>query len=201
MEEEKEMEIGAGMGTLRGASTDLSKNLSKVPTKKRWRDDDGNIDDDDEGENEASFDDVIPSQADPMKDKNNDDSDSDNGHDEDKLEFALEEPVADAHGNEGTITDKHMSTSASSTTSTSTDIAEEEKESNVLEKSSEHKQIEVERGVEVEVEVEVGVEMGEVTNTHNSNDPDAATIDDINEERTSTEKELETDTGISKDAP
>eukprot|EP01083_Nonionella_stella_P106058 305521_1 len=52
MEEEKEMEIGAGMGTLRGASTDLSKNLSKVPTKKRWRDDDGNIDDDDEGENE-----------------------------------------------------------------------------------------------------------------------------------------------------
>eukprot|EP01083_Nonionella_stella_P290603 988791_1 len=111
-----------------------------------------------------SFDDMIPSQADPMKDKNNDDSDSDNGHDEDKLEFALEEPVADAHGNEGTITDKHMSTSASSTTSTSTDIAEEEKESNVLEKSSEHKQMEVERGVEVEVEV--GVEMGEVTNTH-----------------------------------
>ena len=53
--------------------------------------------------------------------------------------------------------------------------------------------------MEVEVEVEVGT--GKVTNTPNSNAPDAATIDVFNEEGTSTRKELETDTGMSKDAP
>ena len=61
--------------------------------------------------------------------------------------------------------------------------------------------MELERGVAVKVEVEVEVETGEVTNTPNFNAPVAATIDVFNEEGTSTRKELETDTGMSKDAP
>ena len=61
-----ELEDGAGMGTLCEISTDLSKIVSKVLTKKRERDDDSDSDDH-AGGNEASFDDIIPSQADPMK--------------------------------------------------------------------------------------------------------------------------------------
>ena len=88
---------------------------------------------------------------------------------------------------------------------TSTDIAEEEKEPNVLEESSEKTQAEkgMDMDVEMEVEVEVEMEVDEAMNTPNSNDPDAVSIAEINEEgiETGTGTELEKDTEMSQDAP